>query len=145
MMNSPSARAAGASAPSTSRAATTPFHMSSSWTVCAHALNPGQEVGEDARRRAPDEVAADLEGVRLERHSAPHHPALAGSGHEIVERELEDLRDLGLADYPLQPGLDQAHERIDRVVGHERADGLQRAGDRDRLGRQPDLLARLAQ
>src|SRR3954452_8307956 len=119
MMNSPSARAAGASAPSTSRAATTPFHMTSSWTVCAHALNPGQKVGEDARGRAPDQVPADLVGVRLERHSAPHHPALAGSGHEVVERELENLLDLGLADHPRQPGLDHAHERIDRVVGHE--------------------------
>src|SRR3954451_2855459 len=125
MMNSPSARAAGASAPSTSRAATTPFHMTSSWTVHARALNPGQEVGEDARGGAPDEVALDLVGMGLERHPAPHHPALAGAGDEVVERELEHLGDLGLAEHPLEPGLDHAHERIDRVVGHVRADGLQ--------------------
>ena len=64
---------------------------------------------------------------------------------EVVERELEHLGDLGLLHDPLEAGLDQPHERIDRVVGDERADGGERADDLDGVGREADLLVGLAQ
>ena len=43
-----------------------------------------------------------------------------------------------------KPGLDHAHERVDRVVGDERRRRLERA-DESTPRRQPDLLVRLAQ
>ena len=44
-----------------------------------------------------------------------------------------------------KPGLDQADEGIDPVVGDERADGRQRADHLDGVRRQADLLVGLAQ
>ena len=104
-----------------------------------------EQVGQDARGGAPDHVAADLVDVGLERHPAPHEALERVAGDEVVERELEHLGDLGLLRDPLEAVLDQPDERIDRVVGDERADGRERADHVDRVRRQPDLLVRLAQ
>ena len=70
---------------------------------------------------------------------------VAVCGAHRLERELEHVGDLGVRDLPLEARLDQADERIDGVVGDERRGRRQRADDLDRVGRQPDLLVRLAQ
>ena len=76
---------------------------------------------------------------------APHQPALAVAGAQLVERQLEHLVDLGLLQHPGEAGLDHADERIDRVVGDERRRRRQRADHVDGVRRQADLLVRLAQ
>ena len=63
---------------------------------------------------------------------------------ELRQRELQDLLDLALLQRPRLAGSDQAHERVDAVAGHERADRRQRAHQLDRVLGQPDLLACLA-
>ena len=66
-------------------------------------------------------------------------------GADRLERELEHVRHLRLGEHPGEARLDQADERIDGVVGDERRRRGQRPDDLDRVGRQPDLLVRLAQ
>ena len=90
-------------------------------------------------------MLADLVRVGAERHALAHQPPLAVRGAHRLQRQLEHVGDLGLRQHPREPGLDQPDERIDGVVGDERRRGRERADDLDGVGRQPDLLVRLAQ
>ena len=90
-------------------------------------------------------MVADLVGVGAERHAAADEAPLGVGGADRFERELEHVGDLGLLDQPREARLDQADERIDGVVGDERRRRRQRADDLDGVGRQADLLVRLAQ
>ena len=98
-----------------------------------------------ARGRAPDQVVADLVGVGAERHAAADRRRSAWAARTASSGQLEHVGDLGLRDHPREARLDQPDERIDGVVGDERRRRRQRADDLDRVGRQPDLLVRLAQ
>ena len=90
-------------------------------------------------------MVADLVGVGAERHAAPDQPSLAVRRAHRLERQLEHVGDLRRGQLPGEIRLDQADERIDGVVGDEGRGRRQRADDLDRVGREPDLLVRLAQ
>src|SRR5437764_7515135 len=68
--------------------------------------------------------------VGAKRDSAAQHPPARVAGAQVVERQLEHLRDLGGRRRPRVAGLDQADERIDR--SEER-----RVGKECRTGRWP--------
>ena len=122
-----------------------------SWTEWGNMVNvpieksASQQVSEDAGGRSPDEVAARLVRRGAEGDAPPHQPALTVAGAQLLQRQLEHLVDLGLLHHPGEPCLDHADERIDRVVGDEGRRRRQGADHAHRVGRQADLLVRLAQ
>ncbi len=109
---------------------------------------PGQalkQLAQDPGGGAPDQVLVDEVRGGADRHAAadqaPHREAVA----QLVELEAEHGLDLRRVGPKLEPLADQAHERVDLVVGHERPDRRQRPDHVDLVRRQPDLLLRLAQ
>ena len=71
---------------------------------------------------------ADLVGVGAERHpAADQPPARVAAAHVASSGSSSTSATSASADDPLEAGLDQPDERIDRVVGDERRRRLQRA------------------
>ena len=87
-----------------------------------------EQVRDDPRGRAPDHVAADLVGVRAERHPAAHEPPPAVAGAHVARAAARAPgRPRRSCEHPGEARLDQPDERIDRVVRDERRRRLQRA------------------
>jgi len=90
-------------------------------------------------------MLTDHVDVGSKRNAATGEPLAPETGAQAGQVELEHGLDLAGRRRPLKSGLDQAHERMDRVVGGDRRSGLQRPDQLDARARQADLLLRLAQ
>src|SRR5581483_3538031 len=104
-----------------------------------------EEVGQDARRRAPDQMIADDVGVRAYRQSAADQPAPGVAVQEVGKREFDHLGDLAGAERPRHSGFDHPDERIHGVAGGDRWRGLKRSEDLHSIRGQTDLLLGFAQ
>ena len=101
-----------------------------------------QQVAEDPRGRAPDQVAVDLVGRGVDRDAAADQAADLVALAQDVQREGEDGLDLGRVrlEVELRGVGDAADEGVDAVAGDEGAGRRQRLAELDRApgrGRSP--------
>src|SRR5205823_12519215 len=87
------------------------------WQEAVDAL---EQLIEDPGRRAPDEVLAEQVGVGFEGEAATRHLRARPGARELCQRQLQNGRDLARRDLPPGFAPEQADERVDQVVGHER-------------------------
>ena len=106
---------------------------------------PLEEILDDARGRAPDEVLLDDVRVGLERDPAPFHAVRVRPARSVSSGSSSTASTSSADGRQSTAGRDRADERVDHVVRRERRRSRQRAEQAHIRAGQADLLLRLAQ